>query len=468
MYVLPKGPFNKKQLEEALDHAIAIELTTIPCYLYTYYSIQRRLDQDALYQKIMGQVKDDKLAKELTMNILLYSNKAAGTIMSVVVEEMLHLSLSSNVRQAIYGPPDLLKTGKNLNYPATLFEDSSEFKINLGPLSIDELIVFLKIESPNDFEEDPTIGEFYNKIISSIKEDFPGEYTNNRPQLVPSQPYYSQNSINTVYYDKKHNPQFPSNEKSGGMIEVKQGVPSDPKQNNSAFEALEEIIEQGEGNKAGAQLEFENGRPIPLPVNDKGEVEFRPDDYDSPGELTHFAKFMELYSLGLYYEDIFASHKGLDKFFDYFVYDQAVNPVSKDFYPDTSELYQKNELANAIYTYILLMIETCYYQHLPTQFEVFMMGIHKSMIWLLSELGNRMYSNSFFKDGQSYQGGLTFEYYPFEVQKDVRPKQQIINLARKLTDTDPDTWGWLFTMPQYMLNLPDVGLDHDVKSGPML
>jgi hypothetical protein len=408
---------------------------------------------------------------------LVYANKAAALFMSVVVEEMLHLSLSSNVKQAILGPPYLMKAGKDLKYPTSLFGNSNEFKINIGPLSINQLIVCIRIERPNGFKINPitgkpfdTIRDFYDSIIVSVTDDFAGVYSHNRPQLVSSQPYYSQNSINTVYYDEGHKPKFPSDADSGRMIEVKRGLPTNPIQRDSAVETINEILEQEEGKINGTQLDFdEEGKPTPLMVID-GKVKFRAGDYDdqNKNELSHFAKFLELYSLGLHYQKEFASHTELDNFFDYFVYNQAVNPISKDYYPDTDELYQMSQLTNTIYTYILLMIETGYHRQLPTYYEVFMMGINKSIIWLLSEFGNRMYSSSYFKDDKSHQGGLTFEYYPFENQKDVRPKQQMINLARQLTDTDSETWGWLLTMPQYFLNLPGVGLDHDVKGSPML
>ena len=155
MYTLPEGKLTKEQFDKAMDHAIALELTTIPCYLSTYYSINRAQDQDTLYQKLLGQVKKVDLAKELTLEILLYANKSAALIMSVVIEEMLHLSLSSNIKQATSAEPDLMAAGKALKYPATLFADSAEFKINRAPLSLDQLIEFLEIDSTIKLKLDP-------------------------------------------------------------------------------------------------------------------------------------------------------------------------------------------------------------------------------------------------------------------------------------------------------------------------
>ncbi len=195
------------------------------------------------------------------MDVLLYANKAAGIIMSVVIEEMLHLALSSNVYQASVGHPDLMGVGKALTYPATLFGDDNEFAINRAPLSVDALIDFLEIESPNRFQDSPTIGDFYVNLMNYVNENnIDWNSRKSFPQLIPTQPYYSQNSINTVYYDKEHKPQFPNADDSGGLIEVKD--------NETANAAMQEIIDQGEGHSPGEKLKIVKGRPIPLPFKD--------------------------------------------------------------------------------------------------------------------------------------------------------------------------------------------------------
>jgi len=50
----------------------------------------------------------DALAQQLKLDVLVYANKTAALIMSVVIEEMLHLALACNVKQAIVAPPNLL------------------------------------------------------------------------------------------------------------------------------------------------------------------------------------------------------------------------------------------------------------------------------------------------------------------------------------------------------------------------
>jgi len=471
---------------DAMQQAIALELATIPTYLSTYYSINRAQDQDALYQILIGQLAAipgndattiDTLAQELKVDILVYANKSAALIMSVAIEEMLHLALSSNVKQAIVQQaPDLLSISKVLNFPTQLDGHEPEFPINTAKLTLNQLSTFLQIESPAPFVFPPdnglvdmqvvpyqTIGAFYNDIIACVEANYPGPYAP-RPQLLPpapqkARPYYSQNSVNTVYYDRNHNPQFASTDDGQELIGVVDAA--------SAIAAMQEIQHQGEGNIQPDQtrLVFDpvTKMPIPLPVVD-GQVHFRPGDYDENGELSHFAKFMEIYSLGGYYQQKFAAIPGLNDFFSYFVVNQGPNPTQAVYDASgNNALALCSALGNAIFTYILLMIETCYYQEESAQFDIFMYGIHKSMIWLLSGVGNNINKYNYANGGQTYLGSLTFEYFPFENQLS-SPKAQIMDLVNKLALADPKNWGWL-TKPQYdnyWPSLPDVGLDHSV------
>jgi len=279
-----------------------------------------------------------------------------------------------------------------------------EFSINAAPLSLAQLATFLRIESPRPFE-DPAdalekaqkvvpykaIGQLYLNIQQCITDNFPGPYPA-KPLLVSApksaarhRPYYSQNSINTVYYDREHAPKFASSSDSGDLI----GVTDAP----SAIAAINEIMHQGEGNVKDNQsvLRFgPNHMPIPLPVKN-GQGQFKPGDYDDTpdSELSHFAKFLEAYSLGEHYQQKFAVIGGLNDFFSCFVCKQAPNPKQVDYQVASNvALAACAPLGNAIFTYILLMIEACYSADEDTQFRVFMYGVHKSMIWLLSGIGN--------------------------------------------------------------------------------
>lgn len=483
-------------IEDVMQQAIALELATIPTYLSTYYSINRAQDQDKLYAKLHEQLslsgkrskeQIEDLAQELKVDILVYANKTAALTMSVVIEEMLHLALSCNVKQAVCQvEPDLLSIGKVLTFPTQLDGHEPEFIINGAKLSLNQLTTFLQIESPKPFTdpyaenlrgvvlEYKTIGRLYEKIMSCIQENFPGPY-NKRPQLLPpesgagARPFYSQNSMNTVHYDRDHNPRFANENDSGELVGVYDS--------RTAIEALHIIVDQGEGstekqsNQKQHTLEWGSDKmPIPMKVlvdeNNEATVEFWPGDYegDNEKELAHFAKFLEAYSLGNYYQGKFKKYHELDDFFNYFVYDQDSNPKQADYENPKGgnpALALANKLGSAVFAYILLMIETCYYKDDDTQYDLFMFGIHKSMIWLLSETGNHINSYSYNKDNQAYKGALTFEPFSFE-QSYLRPKEQILPILHELGQVDSywANWG-----ENYFPSLPDVGLDHDIIKG---
>lgn len=479
-------------IEEVMQQAIALELATIPTYLSTYYSINRAQDQDKLYAKLQKQLslsgvrsasEVEKLAQELKVDILVYANKSAALIMSVVIEEMLHLALSCNVKQAVCQvAPDILGIGKALVFPTQLDGHEPEFEIDAAKLSLKQLTTFLMIESPKPFV-DPrkdkqlratvdykTIGRLYKMIEECILDNFPGPYKT-RPQLLPPEagkgprPFYSQNSMNSMYFDRDHNPHFANENDSGELVGVYDST--------TAVEALHLIVEQGEGSTT-KQNDLPqhlikwgpDNMPVPMDIkvdsNGNAEAQFLPGDYEDDGtELAHFAKFLEAYSLGDHYIKKFNKIDGLDDFFSYFVYDQDSNPKQADYEASkggNKALALANKLGSAVFAYILLMVETCYYKDEHTQYELFMFGIHKSMIWLLSETGNHVNSYSYSKDNQAYKGALTFEPYDFQ-KSYMRPKEQILAILDELAAVDSywADWG-----ENYFPSLPDVGVDHSV------
>ena len=72
-------------LRTHLQWAVQVELTTIPTYLYAMYSIK---DQ---------------------------ASESANVFRSVVVEEMLHVALASNLLVAVGGQPKFSRTGSALS-----------------------------------------------------------------------------------------------------------------------------------------------------------------------------------------------------------------------------------------------------------------------------------------------------------------------------------------------------------------
>jgi len=445
-----ENEINPTNFGEALQQAIEIEIATIPVYLYTYYSINRSPNQDAISGSIAQALvrkgtpvgEANATALNLSADIMVFANKAGALIMSVAIEEMLHMALSSNVKQALVGHPDL--TGKSPSvWPTCLPGHVPEFEINKAPLSLDQLMTFLKIESPKPLPEKQllgaipyrTIGEFYKMI----KEYITGNdlVYHDRPQLVPGRGYYAQNNIDTTYYDKEHKAHLVNNPDSGDLITVHD--------RNSALMAIDIIVEQGEGNEDAPGL------------TDKGGVDctLYPSDYDYPDfkELSHFEKFARIYCRYEYLNHQFDKLGiGVDDIGIYFVNKIATNPVTAD-YP--ANIQAMSNLLNAVYTYIFVMTEGCYKKDGHTQYEIFMFGIHKSMIFILNSLCGQIMGMSYTdkKDGKTtYMAAPTFEDYPFGLVSS--PKQQVIATYNAAIAAGID----VSYLGQRIQDLPDVAL----------
>ncbi len=497
----------KERLGFALQQAMGLEIATIPTYLYSYYSIKRSWGQtpypntggtiSAADQKVIDEklrpVKlssaeglrqyikkyntsnlTDAQVQELAITIQVYANKAAALIMSVVIEEMLHTGLISNIKQALVGHPEMID--KIPTFPTVLPGHVPEFRIDQARFSQEQLITFLKIESPEAFQERSrsaapieykTIGQFYEMIENCIADNYADTalYNGERPQLVPRKGIYTANSINTVHYDRDHNPHFPSEEDSGDLIHITNL--------QAALKAMGIIVEQGEGHSGGSVLN-EYGEPDCKQSSGTSEK-----DKDAKGEYSHFAKFLQLYCEGKELIELFdKTFKGVfegdeSALHQFFVYDIPDNPRVNNGgeYPD----YSNNEtvetmvtLTQQIYTYTFLMLETCYYHGGRTQYEIFMFGMHKAMIWIVSEFCNMIrkwdYTN---QDGETFNVGAVLSPYTFSA--DESPKAQMVRLCRKMVELaakDPQygtakSFEWL---EEYIQTLPNVQLDHTVDS----
>jgi len=524
----------KERLGDALQQALGLEIATIPTYLYSYYSIKRSWNQvpypdaDCTISASDSEVIDKKLrpvklssaegvrqyikkhnvigltdeeVQEMTITIQVHANKAAAYIMSVVIEEMLHTGLISNIKQALIGPPDMLD--EIPSFPTCLPGHVPEFVIDQARYSQEQLITFLKIESPEAFEqrsrdaapiEYKTIGDFYKMIENCIADNYSDTalYNSERIQLIPRKGIYTSNSINTVHYDRDHNPHFPSEDDSGGLLKITNL--------QSALKAMEIIVEQGEGHSGGSVL---NKFGEPDCKKSSGTSE---EDKDATGEYSHFAKFLQLYCEGKELIEKFeTAFKGVfddneSAFHNFFVYDVPDNPRLNDptdeyyDYSNTDIVEKVATLTQQIYTYTFLMLETCYYHGGRTQYEIFMFGMHKSMIWIISELCNKMkkwdYTN---KDKETFNVGAVFQKYNFAASNDPNilknpksPKEQMIELCdeiKKLSvkyckDTGkekdryinckfgkPSDYDWYKTRIQ---NLPDIQLDHSIDTQNLL
>jgi len=132
-----------------LQMAIKLEHSTIPLYLYALYS----LDEDK-------------------------NSEIADILQSVVIEEMLHITLASNILNALGGAPVIDESDFIPTYPGALPGGvEADLTVHLAPFSTDQLKVFLTIEEPENplnfpvaLGVDPTItiGQFYAAISKAI------------------------------------------------------------------------------------------------------------------------------------------------------------------------------------------------------------------------------------------------------------------------------------------------------------
>lgn len=141
----------KDAVVNALQQGIKLEHATIPLYLYALYSLDRNKN---------GAIAD--------------------IILSVVMEEMLHMELACNILNALGGSPEIDTPNFIPTYPGPLPGGvESELQVHLAPFSTDQLKTFLTVEEPETILQFPvaqalaaipqvTIGQFYAEIKRQI------------------------------------------------------------------------------------------------------------------------------------------------------------------------------------------------------------------------------------------------------------------------------------------------------------
>ena len=151
-----------------LQLAAAIELATIPPYLYAAWSVRPREDGGSFA-----------------------AAEAARLIRSVVYEEMLHLALVANVINALGGVLDL--TSQVPTYPGMLPGHATSgpfaFSVSLEPLSERAINTFMRIEMPEwmalqggraTSDDWITLAAFYKSIETQLRALPDSEFSHGR------------------------------------------------------------------------------------------------------------------------------------------------------------------------------------------------------------------------------------------------------------------------------------------------
>ena len=285
-------------LRQHLQTAVEIEHATLPPYLCALYSIEEGSNTDAV-----------------------------AVIQSVVLEEMLHLTLAANVLNAVGGSPLLDAPNLLPAYPTFLPHSDRTVGLSLRPFSPEAVEAFMAIERPGRRDSPPeddafeTIGQFYAAI-----EDALARLTADLGEAAVFSGDPARQVSDALYY--------------GGAGRIVAVTDLD-----SAKHALAEIVEQGEG------LDHQS-------ILDGDRDMFHPDR----DELAHYFRFREL-SLGRRYlpgDTPSSGPTGEPVDVEWAaVHPMRVNPRSVD-YPPGSDIRAAMDGFNRSYSEVLALLHQCF------------------------------------------------------------------------------------------------------------
>lgn len=341
-------------LKQHLQWAIEIEHSTIPPYLTALYSLKAGHNQ---------------AVREI--------------ILSVFMEEMLHMTLACNIMNAVGGSP-LIDSAKLLpRYPIFLPHSDKSFQVPLMKFSKEAVETFIRIEKPEAHDDVPqddnytTFGQFFEALEKGMIRlcDELGEanvFTGDpKKQIRPNSTYYGG---------------------SGHIIAVENLA--------TALDALNEIREQGEGMQHQA-------------VWDGDTQMFHPDRQ----EVGHYFRFNEIlqgrsYQMGDTPE---SGPTGEPFVVDWdAVYPMRANIRSTDF-PVGSEIRRQMDEFNHMYTDILHLLQRAFNGQPP------FLRIATGAMFELSYKAIELMQMPIHETGET--AAPSFEYVRRPVQ---RPKRHII------------------------------------------
>jgi len=203
-----------ESLRQHLQWAIELEHCTIPPYMCALYSLDPNRNREA-----------------------------SDVMRSIVLEEMLHLTLVANLLNAVGGRSELDSPRMLPGYPRCLPHSDHTFEVSLLPFSLEALDLFLRIEQtarpdgPPESDHYETIGQFYDAIEQGLR-DLCADL----------------GETNVFCGDPSRQVTNDSYSGAGGQIIVVDGL-------TSALAALDEVVEQGEG---ASRTEVWDEDPDPL------------------------------------------------------------------------------------------------------------------------------------------------------------------------------------------------------------
>ncbi|WP_107040372.1 ferritin-like domain-containing protein [Brumimicrobium mesophilum] len=242
--------WKKQDFYNHLQHAVDLELWTIPLYMTSLYSIK----------EIEG------------LSPIQYS-KTAKLILSVINEEMLHLEIACNLCNALgYSPvinPPVYSKDNGIPFlkPNKLPHDLRDYSLQLGPLDVNQLKLFCAIEFPQkvgaefweNTQEFESIAELYAAISIGV-ENFWEECFD---------PENEKQKSNFKGYESKNNSNLGFSQNIDSL--------------ENALKGIEAIIEQGEGAEGNSIPDLY--RPPILEENQP----YHPGWFE--GDICHFQKF---------------------------------------------------------------------------------------------------------------------------------------------------------------------------------
>ncbi|MCW2539395.1 MAG: Ferritin-like [Frankiales bacterium] len=343
------------RLKELLAAAVKLELATIPPYLCALYSIRPGSNQQATL-----------------------------VLRSVVVEEMLHMVLAANVLNAIGGRPQVAGREHAPHYPHELPDGVILDLLPFSPAAIES---FLQVENPQYLptltapdsaalqvrrpelhtshavavsERPTTIGAFYQEITETLKAvaadiGEPALFCGDPARQIGAEFYYA-----------------------GG------GSPTRVTDLESACRALDEVVDQGEGD-------------ILSP-------------YDADGDLAHYFRFQQLkYNRSYLAADEIGTPTGPAMGVDFkTVYPMLANPRTAEY--DDPDLKAASVRANHSWSQLLQQLDAAFDGRpdalLPAVHTMF--RLRDAMLVLLANP---------LPDHHGRHAGPTFEWQPFTTAK---------------------------------------------------